>query len=80
MQSGSEHSIEAFKAAIQEGRTPRKSEQAIEPGFPLRVLIKPSGEEGMAEVRVEAVAVRSLWLWGQRHLLKGIAEHLHEPQ
>jgi hypothetical protein len=80
MQSGLEHSIEEFKAAIQEGRTPRKSEQAIEPGFPLRVIIKPSGEEGMAEVRAEVVAVRSLWLWGQRHSLKGIAERLHEHQ
>jgi hypothetical protein len=80
MQSGLEHSMEEFKAAVKRGGTPPKSESAIEPSFPLRVLIRPSSDEGMAEVRVETVAGRSLWLWGQRHVLNGIAEHLHEHQ
>ena len=34
----------------------------------------------MAEVRVETVAGRRLWLWGQRHVINGIPEHLHQHE
>ncbi len=57
-----------------------RSDYPVESGFPLRVLIQPSSEEGLAQVKVEATAGRTLWLWGQRHTLKGIAKHLHEHQ
>jgi hypothetical protein len=80
MQSTLEDSVAELQAAKQGRRTPRELQRRVEPGFPVRVLIQPSSEKGMAEVRVETVLGRSLWIWGQRHVLKGIAEHLHEHQ
>jgi hypothetical protein len=80
MQSSLEDSVARFKEAKQAGQVPQVSGQAIEPGFPLRVLIKPSSDKDMAEVRVETVGGRSMWLWEQRHVLKGIAEKLHDHQ
>lgn len=80
MQGALEQSMREFKAAKKGGRTPRDPQKKIEPGFPLRVLIKPSSDKDLAELRVETVAGRSLWIWGQRHLLNGIAEHLHHHQ
>jgi hypothetical protein len=80
MQSTLEDSVKEFKAAAREKRAPREPKGKVEPGFPHRVLIKPSDVKGMAEIRVEAVVGRSMWLWGQRHVLKGIADCLHEHQ
>jgi predicted XRE-type DNA-binding protein len=80
MQSSLKDSVARFKEAKQVGQVPQVSGPAIEPGFPLRVLIKPSSDKDMAEVRVETVGGRSMWLWGQRHVLKGIAEKLHDHQ
>jgi hypothetical protein len=80
MQTTLEDSIAQFKALKDSGRIVGQPRAEAEPGFPLRVLIRPSSDEGMAEVKVETVAGRSLWLWGQRHLLNGIAEHLHQHE
>lgn len=64
------------------GRTPLASSEAHKrPGFPIRVHVRPSmNDPEMAEVGLEAVAGRGTWLWGQRHLLGGVASHLHEHQ
>ena len=80
MRSTLEDSIAELQAAKQGRRTPREPQRRVEPGFPVRVLMRPASEKGMAEVRLETVIGRSLWIWGQRHVLNGIAEHLHEHQ
>ncbi|SNS40833.1 Protein of unknown function [Granulicella rosea] len=80
MESNLKESIEEFKAAHKAGRPPREPHGTVEPGFPLRVLIKPSDDDNMAEVRVESMVGRRLWIWGQRHVLNGIAEHLHQHE
>ena len=80
IQSLVEESIAEWQAAKRDGRTPREPEATVEPGFPVRVRIRPSHEHGMAEIRTEMVSGRSRWLWGQRHILKGVAQRLHEHQ
>ena len=80
MQTTLKDSVAQFKALKDSGRIVGEPRGKVEAGFPLRVLIRPSSDEGMAEVKVETVAGRSLWLWGQRHVLKGIAEHLHQHE
>jgi hypothetical protein len=80
MQSTLEDSIAELQAAKRGGRTPRELQRSVDPDFPVRVLIQPSSENGMAEVRVETVIGRSMWLWSQRQLLKGIAQDLHDHQ
>lgn len=80
MQEGLEDSVARYVEAVKAGEAPRRAKYVVEEGFPLRVYIRPSEEQGLAEVKVEATSGRSLWLWGQRHTLKGVAAHLHEHQ
>lgn len=80
MQDGLEDSVARYVEAVKAGEAPKRSSYGVEEGFPLRVYIRPSEEEGLAEVKVEATSGRTLWLWGQRHILKGIAAQLHEHQ
>ena len=69
LKSAKEGSIEPAKKGLRQA------------DFPVRVHIRPSEDDAeMAEVRVEAIAGRGVWLWGQRHLLNGVAKHLHEHQ
>jgi len=80
MQTTLEDSIAQFKALKNSGRIVGQPREKVEPGFPVRVLIRPSSDESMAEVKAETIVGRSLWLWGQRHVLNGIAEHLHQHE
>jgi len=70
--------VEKMKSA-QEGSIEPAQERPVRSDFPVRVHIRPSETNAeMAELRVETVAGRGVWLWGQRHLLSGVASHLHE--
>ncbi len=52
-------------------------EADVEPGFPMRLLIRPSKDKKSAEVKVETAAGRRLWIWEQKQALRSASKHLH---
>jgi len=73
-----QESVSELLQAKKEGRSPKRGPEGITKGFPMRVRIEPSDDPGYAQLRLESVVGRGMWLWSQRHLLTGIVDRLIE--